>query len=297
MSALLEKIYRLLVIDDNRAIHDDFRKILIPNPALSALESMEADLFGENVEVKEEQQCFTIDSAFQGKDGLELVRQSMAKGQPYSLAFVDMRMPPGWDGIETIQHIWKEDPELQVVICSAYSDHSWSEISHRLGSSDRLLILKKPFDNVEITQMAHAMSRKCVLNRLERRYRELDQSVETPETGSLKQQLNGLSKFIGSLDTQFLEPLKDVRNNVDLLNQSFNELSCMLKNLRDTLSSASDLQPDQLLTEIQAVTAADNLMLIQENIPGLFKRLQTALEQINFNADDLRGLVNNTTMH
>ncbi|HEX7027176.1 MAG TPA: response regulator [Gammaproteobacteria bacterium] len=296
MSDSPEKVYRLLVIDDNRAIHEDFRKILIPNPALSALENMEADLFGENVEIKE-RQCFTIDSAFQGKDGLELVRQSMAQGRPYSLAFVDMRMPPGWDGIETIQHIWEEDPELQIVICSAYSDHSWSEISQRLGSSDRLLILKKPFDNVEITQMAHAMSRKCVLNRLEKRYRELGQTESAPETHMVKQQLDALSKFIGAIDSQFREPLQDVRKSVDLLNQSFNELSATLINLRNTLAAGSDLQPDQLLTEIQAVTAAGNLTHIQENIPGLFSRLQKTLEQINFNVDDLRGMVDNTTMH
>lgn len=290
-----EKIYRLLVIDDNRAIHEDFRKILIPNAALSELESIEADLFGDNVEIKE-RQCFTIDSAFQGKEGLELVRAAMNKGLPYSLAFVDMRMPPGWDGIETIQHIWKEDPELQIVICSAYSDHSWSEISHRLGNNDRLLILKKPFDNVEITQMAHAMSRKCVLNRMEKRFRELDPPA-TAETASLKQQLGELSKFINTIDTQFLEPLQDVQNSVELLNQSFNELSSTLRSLRNTLASGSNLQPDQLLTEIQAVTGGDNLMHLQENIPGLFKQLQTRLEQINFNVDDLRGRVGKTTMH
>lgn len=292
--ALIEKIYRLLVIDDNRAIHEDFRKILIPNPALSALENMEADLFGENIEIKE-RQCFTIDSAFQGKDGLELVRAAMAKSLPYALAFVDMRMPPGWDGIETIQHIWEEDPELQVVICSAYSDHSWSEISHRLGNSDRLLILKKPFDNVEITQMAHAMSRKCVLNRMEKRFREQDPA--SGEANSLKQQLNGLSTFINSLDTRFLEPLQDVRNSVDLLNQSFNELSSTLRSLRDTLAAGNNLQPDQLLTEIQAVTTGDSLAHLQENIPDLFKQLQKRLEQIHFNVDDLRSLMGNATMH
>lgn len=292
--ASFEKVYRLLVIDDNRAIHEDFRKILIPNPALSALESMEADLFGENIEIKE-RQCFTIDSAFQGKEGLELVRTAMNKSLPYALAFVDMRMPPGWDGIETIQHIWEEDPELQVVICSAYSDHSWSEISHRLGNSDRLLILKKPFDNVEITQMAHAMSRKCVLNRMEKRFRELDPASK--EANSLKQQLNVLSTFINSLDARFLEPLQDVRNSVDLLNQSFNELSSTLRSLRDTLTADNNLQPDQLLTEIQAVTMGDNLAHLQENIPGLFKQLQKRLEQINFNVDDLRSLMGNSTMH
>jgi len=106
---------------------------------------------------------FDIDSAYQGQEGLALVEKSLIEQRPYSMAFVDVRMPPGWDGIETIQHIWKCHPDLQVVICTAYSDHSWDEIIRRLGKSDSLLILKKPFDNVEVLQLAHALTRKWVV--------------------------------------------------------------------------------------------------------------------------------------
>ena len=69
------------------------------------------------------------------------------------MAYVDVRMPNGWDGIETISRIWQEFPELQVVICTAFSDYSWEEIQERLGHSDRFLILKKPFDNLEVRQL------------------------------------------------------------------------------------------------------------------------------------------------
>ena len=59
------------------------------------------------------------------------------------MAFVDVRMPPGWDGVETTAKIWQKYPDLQVVICTAYSDYSWEEMLKKLGYSDRLVILKK----------------------------------------------------------------------------------------------------------------------------------------------------------
>ena len=74
-------------------------------------------------------------------------------------------MPPGWDGIETIRRLWQESPNLQVVLCTAYADYSWQEIHQVLGDTDNLLILKKPFDNVEVLQLTHALTRKWELNR------------------------------------------------------------------------------------------------------------------------------------
>ncbi|MFB3137261.1 MAG: PAS domain S-box protein, partial [Nitrospirales bacterium] len=69
-------------------------------------------------------------------------------------------MPPGWDGLETIEHLWGVDPAIQIVICTAYSDHDWEQITHRLGQSDQLLILRKPFDAIEAQQLATALTRK-----------------------------------------------------------------------------------------------------------------------------------------
>ncbi len=156
---------RILVIDDNQAIHDDFRKILCPvATASSALSKVETELFGKSTDASPSG-GFEIDSAYQGQEAWERVRKSIEKNQPYAVAFVDMRMPPGWDGIETTQKMWEVDPCLQVVICTAYSDHSWDEIIRRLGSSDRLLLLKKPFETVEILQLATALTEKWRLNR------------------------------------------------------------------------------------------------------------------------------------
>ena len=102
--------------------------------------------------------------AVQGQEGWQMVQQALDAGKPYALAFVDVRMPPGWDGIDTIKRIWDINPEIQMVICTAYSDYSWEEITRRVGKSDRLIILKKPFDNIEVLQLAHALTEKWFLS-------------------------------------------------------------------------------------------------------------------------------------
>lgn len=150
---------RILVIDDNHAIHADFRKILgSPDAEDADLLDAEARLFGSKPAM-----LFEIDTASQGEEGLLKVQQAQAEGRPYAMAFVDVRMPPGWDGIETTQRIWQLCPDMQVVICTAFSDISWEEMRTRFDSLDRLLILKKPFDTVEILQMANALTHKWLL--------------------------------------------------------------------------------------------------------------------------------------
>jgi two-component system cell cycle sensor histidine kinase/response regulator CckA len=170
--------HRILVIDDNPAIHEDIRKILVPEGAADAsLAATKSLLFGETdaTPVMEE---FEIDSAFQGEEGYGKVLQAAREGRPYSLAFVDVRMPPGWDGIETVTRIWEEQPELQIVICTAYSDYSWEDMVRQLGRSSSMVVLKKPFDNIEVIQLAHALAEKWKLTReITAHIRELDQRV------------------------------------------------------------------------------------------------------------------------
>ena len=151
---------RILIVDDNRAIHDDFRKILTPERlSNSLLNAMEDALFGD-AEEAEEDDVFEISSAFQGREGVDSVESAVRKGQPYAMAFVDVRMPPGIDGVDTIREMWAASPGLQVVICSAYSDYSYEEIIAKLGESDRLLILRKPFDTTEVQQLAANLTEK-----------------------------------------------------------------------------------------------------------------------------------------
>ena len=195
---------RILIIDDNASIHEDFRKILGPEQDQNVkLDLVKARMLGEDTAVSL-RSGFVIDSAFQGQEGLAMARRAAEEGNPYALAFVDVRMPPGWDGVETIGQLWKCCPELQIVVCSAYSDYSWEEMIHQLGHSPNLVVLRKPFDNTEVLQLAHALTEKWRLNRkvqshldnLETLVRHRTAELEAANA-SLKKEIAERSKFEG----------------------------------------------------------------------------------------------------
>lgn len=162
---------RILVVDDNADIHLDFRKILGKSntkPSRRQLAQIENQLFTDEEPVSapppvESTKSYDIDSAYQGREAIEMVRKAENEGKGYALIFMDVRMPPGIDGIETISRIWAEFPDIEMVICTAYSDYSFDEILAKLGSSDRMLFLNKPFDSIVVKQMALSLTHKWTL--------------------------------------------------------------------------------------------------------------------------------------
>jgi signal transduction histidine kinase/two-component SAPR family response regulator len=196
-----ERNNRILVIDDNHAIHTDVRKILCPQISATSvsLNALENALLGNSLPAAPALPAanFVVDSAYQGRDGLALVQQAIAAGHPYAMAFVDVRMPPGWDGVETTVELWKAAPDLQVVICTAYSDYSWEELLARVGGSDRLVILKKPFDTIEVLQLANALTEKWNLLRQTKAHaEELERRVRL-RTADLESTNAALQQEIG----------------------------------------------------------------------------------------------------
>jgi two-component system, NtrC family, sensor kinase len=184
---------RVLIVDDNEAIHVDFRKVLCANPATSqTVDAAAAALFDdEQVDVRP-LSSFEIDSAYQGQDGIDMVQRALQCGRHYAMAFVDVRMPPGLDGIETSKRLWDIDKELQIVLCTAYSDYSWPDMVRSLGETDRLLVVKKPFDNIEVRQIACALAMRWQLNRhVEQQLTDLAATVErlTAELADANRQL------------------------------------------------------------------------------------------------------------
>jgi CheY-like chemotaxis protein len=144
--------HRILVIDDNQDTQELFRRMLLKLP-----EAVKPPALSQMPQ-------FEIDSAYQGQDGLAMIKKSLEEKRPYSLAFVDVRMPPGWDGVQTTCKIWEKYPDLQVVICTAYMDYSWEDMVKPMGYLDRVVILNKPFDRNEVLQLAVAMTEKWRLN-------------------------------------------------------------------------------------------------------------------------------------
>lgn len=158
---------RILVVDDQEGIHEDFDKVLY-NPDRAApsarVDRLAASLFGEEPRARPATN-FQVTHARQGEEAFELVLKSLHERTPFALAFVDGRMPPGWDGLQTIEQIWRHDTEIEIVLCTAFADHTWEEISARLPHAERLLILRKPFDPLEVRQLAYGLTAKWHLRR------------------------------------------------------------------------------------------------------------------------------------
>lgn len=167
-----QPVHRILAIDDEPSIHEAYRSILRADTgASSALDAMDEAIFGTKAaDVAADVAAgrsepgpdlnLVLHSAMQGQDGYDMLLSAMARNEPYSVAIVDMRMPPGWDGVETVRNLWKVDPELEVVICSAYSDHPWTSIARELGNPSKLLLLRKPFESAEVWQLVRSLVHK-----------------------------------------------------------------------------------------------------------------------------------------
>jgi predicted signal transduction protein with EAL and GGDEF domain/DNA-binding NarL/FixJ family response regulator len=194
-----DKIYSVIVIDDNPEIHQDFVKILQIDTAAEVLASSEEALFGDSLQADKAEEKVKlpkvkIDSAYQGEEGLALIQRKVQAGENYVIAFVDIRMPPGLDGIKTISKIWDVDPDMQIVICSAYSDYTWQEIANILGESEKLLVLKKPFDVIEARQIVSSLVRKWEVAK------EMSSRVSNL-TNIVAEKSNELEKYLSLIST------------------------------------------------------------------------------------------------
>lgn len=230
---------RILVVDDNEAIQADYKKILggVGAQDSGGLADLESDLFGEEEASADKVavEPYEISVASQGQEALAMVQAANAEGRPYALVFMDVRMPPGWDGIETLGHLFEADNELQAVICTAFSDYSWSETIERLGNTDRLLILKKPFDSIEVCQLASALVEKWNLRRRERASLRAAQAAER-ESRAYAASLETVNR---ALETTLATAEESARAKSQFLNHLTHEL---LEPMASLLGAALELE-------------------------------------------------------
>lgn len=169
---------RIILIDDDESILEDYQMILSPaEKDISDLErramELEAELFGEAENAPSAgNEYYELTTALQGEEGYLKVKRAKESGKPFALAFIDIRMPPGWDGVETAGKIRQIDPDIEIVIVTAYSDKNRGEIVNQVGVPERLLYLKKPFDPDEIKQFALSLTRKWELERKSEKHRQ-----------------------------------------------------------------------------------------------------------------------------
>ncbi|AZF19941.1 ATP-binding protein [Pseudomonas sp. R3-52-08] len=292
---------RILLIDDTPSIHEDFRKILMPSAESNlALDEMESALFGDTA--TPQAQAFELHCAYGGEEGLALLSTAMAEQRPYALAFVDMRMPHGWDGAKTIEQLWKVAPDLQVVVCTAYSDYSWDDLLSRLNAYDRLLILKKPFDNIEVQQMANTLANKWDMARraslqtlhLEKLVEQRTQALqlEINERKHLESQLvqseklASLGQLAAGVAHEINNPVGFISSNLSTLDSYFNQLQQMLEAYQhsEALIPAQD-QRDRL----KALRTELELEFLKEDIPVLIRESKDGIGRVVQIVKDLKN--------
>ncbi|WLH69548.1 ATP-binding protein [Pseudomonas sp. FP2309] len=292
---------RILLIDDTPSIHDDFRKILTPVvESNQALDDMEAALFGDTSAPTA--QAFELHSAYGGEEGLQLLTTAMTEQRPYALAFVDMRMPQGWDGARTIEALWKVDPGLQVVVCTAYSDYSWDDLLHRLHGYDRLLILKKPFDNIEVQQMANTLANKWDMARraslqtihLEQLVEQRTQAlqVEINERKHLESQLvqseklASLGQLAAGVAHEINNPVGFISSNLSSLDGYFSQLQKMLDAYRQAEDS---LAPGEQRDQLKALRNELEVDFLKDDIPVLIRESKDGIGRVAQIVKDLKN--------
>jgi len=241
----MEQNNRILVVDDNASIHRDFNKVLCNqrNADKKRLRQIERGLFQDESEEEQvfAQPQYTVDSAYQGEEALEMVRTAASEGRPYAMIFMDVRMPPGWDGIETIGYIWAEFPDIEMVICTAYSDYSWERIMVQLGTTDRLLFLRKPFDTTAVKQMALSQTQKWNLGKQAEHYvAKLRSEIETRRESEEKLQylahhdpLTGLANRT-RFNHVLVDAIREIDDRAERLALLFVDLD-RFKEINDTL--------------------------------------------------------------
>ena len=245
---------RVLVIDDKESIHEDFRQILSYAPANVSLNTARAAVFG--ADNQDSRVSFEVDCVFNGRQGLEKVVEAERQGRPYTMAFVDLRMESDWDGIETIEQLWKIQPQFQIVICTAYSDYSWTDIIDRLGTTERLLILKKPFDNIEVRQLAVALTEKWeLLNRLDSLVQE--RTAQIAETRDIAMFV--LASLAESRDPETGEHLERMRSYCHILAEELRNNSPYAEWIDDKF--IQDLYRSSPLHDIGKVGIPDCILL------------------------------------
>ncbi|MCB9851396.1 MAG: hybrid sensor histidine kinase/response regulator [Phycisphaerales bacterium] len=288
---------RILVIDDNAAIHDDLRKILSnAGEADAELARMDAAIFGSD-DPDTAATRYQLDSAYQGQEGLACVRAAYDADEPYAMAFVDVRMPPGWDGIETIARLWEVDPRLQTVICTAFSDYSWDEMVRQLGETDRVLILKKPFDNIEVRQMAVALCAKwdlavhaeCSRAKLEQvvteRARELmarkEELAETHAQLLQAQKLESIGQLAAGIAHEINTPIQFVGDNIRFFEDNVTSLFVILENYARMIDPGGEsLTWEERTDKIRKLLEELDLEFLKVEIPAAIEQSLEGVQRV-----------------
>lgn len=246
----------ILVVDDQETILEGFAKLLDKqgsqtSDASISLDALEAALGGSSTKAHDtELPTYDMHYARQGLEGVRMCEAAIARGKSLSVAFVDVHMPPGIDGVETALALWRLQPDLEIVLCTAHAIYSWQEILAKIpGRRDQLVILRKPFDAIEVRQLAACLTEKTRRGReLANRMQQLEARVEREVSRRLElelahhQKFEELGRLAAGIAHEISTPAQYIQSSLDFLDELVTEMT-------ESPSSAAPL--DDLRTAVR----------------------------------------------
>jgi signal transduction histidine kinase len=270
---------RIIVIDDEETILNDYLMILAPPPQNIALlqekAALEVELFGESAGSEQDrQEQYQVTTARQGMEGYDKIKEAQASGKPFAVAFIDIRMPPGWDGLQTARRIRQLDGNIEFIIVTAYSDRERREIVDQVGTPEKLLYLKKPFDPDEIRQLALSLTRKWELERKTERHKEYLENLleavrrlKTRTISSIKEVLCAILKevlhFVDARQGIIAKQVQD-RICIEITSGDLSEAEL------NSLSAQLAQQSSQLINGETIVWIGDTMVMPLKDLSGNF---------------------------
>ena len=299
---------RILVIDDDPGVRDAFKEILTASPT-SGIAERGAALFGEETPSPAScsPQSYDLTLAEDGQQGVEEVERALAQAQPFAVAFIDMNMP-GIDGAETSRQIWASDPQIKIVIVTAFSEYRPCDIIN-IAQRDDIFYLRKPFNSEEIKQFANALSnswntereREILAARLETVNAELEdmnqnlQQKVKAQTALLIQseKMSSLGVLAAGVAHEINNPISFVHGNLDAIRKysaSIKKLLQKYSSLEESVLQGKNPELQSALSEIRDFRARHKIDFILEDIVSLADESLEGTQRVGDIVKQLRGL-------
>jgi diguanylate cyclase (GGDEF)-like protein len=189
---------RVLVADDEAEVRNAYRQILLETDMSSetaVFHNLRERLFSKSIPdpmAKSPSSDTTFAPFFcEGAEAaVAAVREALGADDPYAVVFLDMRMPPGPDGVWAAARIRELDPAVEIVICTAYSDVDPRDIGGMVPPEEKLSYLQKPFHPHEIRQMTISLASKWRSEHRIVRLAYFDALTGLPNREQLRNRLN-----------------------------------------------------------------------------------------------------------